>query len=247
MKTHEHKAQACQGYSLLEMAVVLVITGLLLGGSLHVAAGHIEKQRRQNTRAQLALAHEALLGFAMAHGRLPCPASLTSHGEESPSGGGPCTHAHDGWLPAATLGLSGLDSDGYLPTPWPGNRSRLRYAVTTAQTSSATTTDGIRQTGISAFAPNLSVCTTATGISNSSCGSAPALTNTAVAIVWSEGSNAGQAASGLDENTNRAAGRIFISHPPTGTGAPLGAFDDQLDWLSMHILYSRMIAAGRLP
>lgn len=246
MNTRKCSQRSSQGFSLLEMAIVLVLAGLLLGGGLNLATGRIEQQRRQDTRARLALAQEALLGFAMMHGRLPCPASPNSTGEESPVGGGVCTHPHDGLLPAATLGLSGLDSAGYLPSAWPGANSRLRYAVTTSQSSSATTTDGIRQTGIAAFTPNLSICTTAIGIS-STCGSAPALTNTAVAVVWSEGGNAGQPASGLDENTNRAASRIFISHPPTGAGTPTGAFDDQLDWLSMHILYGRLIAAGRLP
>lgn len=235
------------------MAIVLLVIGLLLGSGLSLLGAQIELQRTRTTQKTLEDARESLIGFAMANGRLPCPASPVSQGIESPEGGGVCTHPYNGLLPAATLGLPGVDSQGYLPDAWGLPANRIRYAVTTAHGSSATTTDGIRNTGMATFAPNLSVCTSASGMTSSSCGSATALTNTAVAVIHSLGKNAasgasgGSGGSGLDEATNLANTRFFISHAPSASGAANGEFDDILTWLASNVLYSRLVQAGRLP
>jgi prepilin-type N-terminal cleavage/methylation domain-containing protein len=251
MRAHRYPHQHDQhGFSLVEMAMVLLIVGLLLGGGLSLLNVQVELQRTRATQKTLEEARESLIGFAMAHGRLPCPASPTSSGIESPEGGGVCTHPYNGFLPAATLGLPGVDSQGYLSDAWGLSANRIRYAVTTAHGSSATTTDGIRTTTMAIFSPNLSVCSSATGMTSSSCGSAPALTNTAVAVIYSLGKNAAHtsgAGSAADEAANQANSRFFVSHPPSASGAPNGEFDDILTWLSSNVLYSRLVQAGRLP
>lgn len=89
------------GFSLLEMAVVLVILGLVLGGLLGPLSASVEQKALADTDASLALAREALLGFAMVNGRLPCPdADTDDDGDED------CPAAGEGELPWRTLGLT---------------------------------------------------------------------------------------------------------------------------------------------
>ena len=61
------------GFSLVEMAVVLVIVGLLLGSLMMPLSAQMENQRRETTAAGVAEVGEALLGFAAVYRRLPCP------------------------------------------------------------------------------------------------------------------------------------------------------------------------------
>src|SRR5439155_26923307 len=78
-------------------------------------------------RRQLDDARDALLGFAAAHGRLPCPATTATDDESFVAGGdaanGECA-GFAGWLPAASLGLAG--GAGTVLDPWD---QRVRYAV----------------------------------------------------------------------------------------------------------------------
>ena len=96
-------------FTLIEMAVVIAVIALVLGSIVVPLATQVEERRFSETRRLLEDAREALIGFAVAHGRLPCPASSGSSGVESPEGGGTCTNRYDGFLPASTLGLSPVD------------------------------------------------------------------------------------------------------------------------------------------
>ncbi len=91
-------------------------------------------RRHEETRRILDEAREALLGFAAAHGRLPCPASAGSRGMESFAAGGDalngnCSNFHGGFLPAASLGLPPLDPEGFARDGWGTHANRIRYAV----------------------------------------------------------------------------------------------------------------------
>jgi len=83
MKDHETQ----RGFSLVEMAVVMLILGLLLGGLFTSIGQSTDNKRRTDTLNQLALVEEALYGFAQAYGRLPCPSTVASAGVEAPLGG----------------------------------------------------------------------------------------------------------------------------------------------------------------
>src|SRR5688500_10078736 len=113
-------------FTLVEMAVVLAIIGLLLGSLMYTLSAQTEQRARGETQRTLEQAREAILGYAVANGRLPCPASAASMGVESPAGGGDCTNYYDGFLPAVTLGFQPVDSQGFALDAW---NNRIRYAV----------------------------------------------------------------------------------------------------------------------
>jgi prepilin-type N-terminal cleavage/methylation domain-containing protein len=234
------------GFTLIEMAIVLAIMALALGSGLTILTVQLDQRRIEDTNALLSMANEALIGFALANGRLPCPASPTSNGVESPAGGA-CTNALNGFLPGATLGLSGVDANGYLTDAWKLTQNRIRYAVTTANANAATTADGIKGLTISGFSPDLYLCASATGITATTCGTATTLSNNAVAVLYSLGKNAATDGTGADEAANMNNDSVFVSHIQATADEAGGEFDDQLTWLSRYTLFNRMVQAGKLP
>lgn len=243
------KSRTHNGFTLVEMAIVLALIGLILGATLTILSAQQEQRNFEDTKNTLEAARDALIGFAIVNGRLPCPASSASNGVEDPVGGTTCTHPYDGFLPAATLGLTHVDDHGYLQDAWHIAANRIHYAVTTANSRAATTTDGIKATGISSFTPDLYVCDSASGTTGSNCGSATTLTSQAVAIVYSLGANAPNGGTGADEAANLNPDQVFVSHSVAyAKDAPTnGEFDDQLVWLSEYTLLNRMVQAGKLP
>lgn len=247
-----------RGFSLIELAIVLVIVALLSGGLMMTLSAQQEGMAISETQRRLQEAQEALLGYVAANGRLPCPASPGTTGNESPPGGGLCTHPRTGFLPAITLGLTPTDPNGYLLDGW---NNPIRYAVTTYSHATFcpngcfTTVNGIRNVwngsaGLLLLEPDLKVCSTATNIQNpgpltASCAPGAELATNAVTIVFSRGQNGSTAPVSIDEQANGDDDRLFISHPPSPAGA--NTFDDLVTWISPNILYSRLIAAGRLP
>lgn len=157
------------GFSLIELAVTLTIIALILVTLVPSVRTTIESRRVTDTRQLVENAKEALYAFAMINGRLPCPATATSAGEEvfaagstgtppaTPIAGTPygqCAQ-FDGFLPARTLGLGPVVENGLQLDAWATPSSQIRYAVAsdtpTAYTSVVgasyyvlTTKDGVR-------------------------------------------------------------------------------------------------------
>ena len=104
-----------RGFTLLELMLVLFIVAILATSLTMPLAAQVSLRRIEDTRRQLDEARDALLGFAVANGRLPCPATDGSRGMESFAPGsdardGLCADFFGGFLPSATLGLSPLDA-----------------------------------------------------------------------------------------------------------------------------------------
>ena len=207
------------GFTLVEIAIAVFIIVLLLGSILVPLTTQVENRNTDATQRILDQAREALIGYAAATGRFPCPASNTSNGLElffSPGGSaanGIChtsvtgtagTNVYIGFLPAATLSFTPADANGFAVDAWGLTQNRIRYAVSyqtvngvarpfTTQTNPPTNTLGMRAAGMSNImgAGLLNICNTSTASTPTACASAAAtLTSNAIAVIWSLGANA---------------------------------------------------------
>jgi prepilin-type N-terminal cleavage/methylation domain-containing protein len=219
-----------RGFTLLEMAVVLVIVGLLLGGLLNSLGALQAQQREQQTRHDLEEIREALITFAVVNRRLPCPAAPATADtvvgaglERAPTAAG-CTGGASGVLPWATLGLPQTDAWG----------RRYTYRVTPAFSRSL---------------PAITLTTIGDNTVNNRAG--VAIAPQVAAVIVSHGANARgsrgksgvQAAVGTDpsEIENANGNTVFVDDTPTQN------FDDLVTWVPPSILMSRMLQAGALP
>lgn len=227
------------GFSILEMAIVMVIVATLLGGLLVSISTTQELNNRIDAEDTLEEIREALYGFAQANGRLPCPATAASAGVEAPVGGGVCAQRF-GFVPWSTLGLSGsLNTDNLLMDSW---LNPYRYSVTNQNVSAFTTAGAMSLVGMAALTPDLQICDAA------GCGTV--LFDSAPAVILSMGADWATFVS-ADEVENaeatvagyRQANDIeFVT-----TGYIEDTFDDIVTWISPSVLYTKMIAAGQLP
>lgn len=239
---------------MLELAIVLVIIALALGGMLTPLGSLLGSRQRAEAGIELERIKEALVGFAMIHGYLPCPTTTADpddamYGlEDAACGSDPGT---EGYIPWRTLGVSEVD-------PWgiPRNATTdpftgyWRYRVDRNFGNS-----GESFTMKTALAENLSVV-------NSGGKLLTAPTETPVAIIYSTGANLtqdGENASfegapcgntgGYDagRGTSCPDGEpLYQGGDVSGAGAT-AAFDDIVVWLSRPRLFNRMVTAGRLP
>ena len=261
-----------KGFSLLELAIGLVIVATLLSALLVPLATQMDQRRVSDTQELLEQARDALIGFAIAQGRLPCPAAAPSSVAATEKGRevfkdqnlGEC-RVFNGWLPAVTLGLVPIDSDGYQPDAFGGAQNRIRYAVARAvATSDPTSTlkNHFLLTSVlgmnkalsdlkTASTPNavlggtnfLSICST----NSPSCTDETKLANgSAVAVIYSVGRNGAGILrpQSADENANLDDDSLFVSRVQSEqSGNP---FDDLVLWVSVNSLINRLAMAGKL-
>jgi prepilin-type N-terminal cleavage/methylation domain-containing protein len=245
-----------RGFSLVELAVVLAIVSLLIGGAIMTLSAQLEQRNNTETLRRLDAAADAVIAFAIVNGRLPCPAAPGSTGDESPAGGGTCTNWYNGFLPAKSIGFQPTDAAGYAVDAW---SNRIRYAVAqsvtgctgTATNPHFTSRANLKANGVSCRPSDIDICLSAAGASATSCNSSAnrAVTSDTVAfIVFSTGKNGSNAgAYGADELANVDGNPVFVSRTPSDPGSPAGAFDDLMVWVPAGVLYSKLIAAGVLP
>ena len=117
------------GFTLVEVAIVLMIVAILLGYTVALFPRQQELKQYQAVEREMDRVLETIIGFAQVNGRLPCPAIPNSAGVEDGGGGGPCNN-YGGFVPVNTLGISGrLNADSLLLDPW-GNP--YRYYVSSS-------------------------------------------------------------------------------------------------------------------
>lgn len=247
MKTQSHRKH--DGFSLVEIAIVLTIVALLLGGLLPTISSQMEQARRSETRKQMDEIRSSLLGFAVANGRLPCPDTDNDGNENiatpTTADNTPVTgqstkryscSAGSGNLPHNQTGSSALDSFGsafvYSVTPVFGEKNEIWSGLGGTGSLLSTTYFTLSSTG------NLHICSSTTN-ATTPCPT-PRLTDTAAAIVLSRGPNWVLTPS-TEETENTDSDGDFISHETSPS------FDDLALWLSPNTLFDRMVAAGKLP
>nr|VFJ87368.1 MAG: prepilin-type N-terminal cleavage/methylation domain-containing protein [Candidatus Kentron sp. LFY]VFJ87645.1 MAG: prepilin-type N-terminal cleavage/methylation domain-containing protein [Candidatus Kentron sp. LFY] len=228
-----------RGFTLIEMAVVIAIISLLLGGLLIPLGAQIESRRIRDTERQLGIIKGALIGFAITslNGRLPCP-DIDGDGVEDRAisqSATSCTQL-EGELPWVTLGLARTDAWGrpfrYAPdaayadpagiSSSPDTRSGLIVQDRTGSflTDTTTSPSGLRFNGPAAI---LFSCGR-DGIPNQKNDNDNAL-NT----------NANCMNSGVSDG-------VYTADIPRE-----GVFDDIVIWLSRNTLLNRLVAAGVWP
>ena len=207
-----------QGFTLTELAIVTMIVSLLLASLMYTMSAQTDQRNMDDTRRRLEQAKDLVLAFALANGRLPCPAryvNLTDNslGLESfctASTGtcvntetttvqshGNCSNYYDGYLPAATIGFQPVDGKNFGTDVW---SNRIRYVVTKtapacapANTLVFTSSANLKTYGLTCQPPDLLVCRSASGpITASSCITAAnqaAAAGLITAILFSTGKN----------------------------------------------------------
>ncbi len=228
-------------FTLVELTIVLLIVALLIGGMLVPLSAQRDLVQFSETQRQLAEIKEALHGFAVANGRLPRPATSLADGAENPAlcvDDAACT----GYLPWATLGVKKTDA-------W---NKMIRYSVTPAYANApfTLTTVGSKKVQTRDSAGSASYLIGVAGACSLASPCAPAVIHSAGKNNWGVSENGDvlpdESADNADEDANAVATTVFFARDPS-TVATGGSFDDIVSWLSPNLLYSRMIAAGRLP
>jgi prepilin-type N-terminal cleavage/methylation domain-containing protein len=237
-----------RGFTLIELAIVLVIVTILIGGLAVPLSAQIQARRIGETKKTLEEAREAIFGYAMTHPTgaagnlyLPCP-DRDGDGHEDRSGT-ECM-VFEGLLPWIDLGTAPQDAWG----------NRLRYAVIKdlAANDPVDTAKGISvvpPTNSLVSPSPLVICTTHTCTTAS-----PDVANGVAFVLISHGPSGWGARSvngttlagpsGPDETENLDSDQIYVSRTPTQSSAASGEFDDLLTWTAFSQLVAKVCPTG---
>lgn len=127
-----------QGFTLVELAVVLVIGAVIALAGFKWLDSFIIGGRSVVAKAQANAAQQWLVSFALTNNRLPCP-DLTGDGFESDCKNDKAVNL--GWLPVVTLGMSDRSSSSELGT-------RPIYAVYRNANGDLANPDQVAKTGM---------------------------------------------------------------------------------------------------
>lgn len=226
------------GFTIVEIAIVLLVVGLMIGGLVAPLSSQLEQRRVGETVRAMDEAKEALIGFALRNGYLPCPAISAADGREDRNGS--ACNKRFGYLPWAALGVGRLDGWGRV----------LAYSVTPAFADSA---------AFFTLSTKRDITIATRGVDGEL---APSTNNDDIpAAILSFGRNGyggtsdqntrilDAGSNNVDEKTNLQSGGVALVSRPASTDprAAGGEFDDIVVWISPNILYNRMVAAQKLP
>ncbi len=256
MKTYN---KLISGFTLIELAVVLVIVGILLGSTLSSLSSRIEYTRKNETAVELEEIKQAMMAYAFINGNLPCPdcsdnaggcaaaaaADIADGVADYDAANNRCyVNESLGNLPWVTLGMGRSDAWG----------TRYRYSVQNvyADTNAAFS---LGSAAGSAIIQEPDFAADATGAVTR------ILANNIVAVLLSHGPNgfdgtdennvarAVVPAANIDELENTDNDQFYYTRPETAVGTTIagGEFDDVVIWISEFELKAKMVEAGKLP
>jgi prepilin-type N-terminal cleavage/methylation domain-containing protein len=224
---HSNKKQSKKhfGFTLLEMSMVMVIFGLMMGGLMVPIAGQMKVKKIKDTQRQLELIKESLYGFMLGNTRLPCPANSAGNEDRT---GNRCRN-YRGNIPWADLGLDNQDA-------W---LTDFIYMVDPDFTDTNVVTPPKEfnlcgEGNIQIFSSYGKANTTAA--KNGGDGN---VAKKIPVIIFSSGENGDNRKNNLDEKENYADNnRRFVSHD-LETG-----YDDLITWIPTTILKNRAAKSG---
>lgn len=233
------------GFSLTELAIVLFISALLVGGMLMPLSAQMDLRNSGETKRQLDEIKETLLGFAAVNGRLPCPDTDT----DPTTAGYGIEEAHcsadaasEGFLPWKTLGVREFDAWGASwQNPALPRKGHWRYRIERKYADAAALRLRILLPGVSSCNSTDPFPDDCLKIKNAAGIPLNADTERPVAIVFSVGASNQADGENASFEANKAGNPTYQANERTAS------FDDMMIWISRSALASRMIAAGRLP
>lgn len=130
-----------KGFTLVEMAVALVVIGFLIAGGMNLMGASSDVSRYKKTQSLLEEAKEAVEGYYSINLKLPCPdTNFPPDGVSDLQANGVCVGAR-GFLPFVTLGVGGEGDAWGQPFKYmvQVDTSRGAYIKPDSSTSPATT------------------------------------------------------------------------------------------------------------
>lgn len=237
-----------KGFTLVELTIVLVIVGLLIGGLSTALVVQQDNAAIRETRQNLATLNDALIGFSVANGRLPRPAASGTNGLEKAS----CASEADctGFVPWQSLGINKTDSWNRLIrySVTPAFASATPFTLTTAATKKLQSRDTAGT--LIYLVGSAAACDATTNL----CSPAVVFSSGKQNHAWLEDGTeiTDSSVTNIDEETNAnpladANNNLTFISRTFSSGGTGGEFDDIVSWIPITVLYNRMIAAGKLP
>ncbi len=222
-----------KGFTLIEVAIVLLIITLALGSLLGPVSTQLKEAKIKETEAQLQEIKQAILAFAIVNNRLPCPDTSTPrNGLENNCAVPTATGA----VPSVALGLTRrIDSWG----------SEIIYSVTANFADALPAGAG---TGCATANQNVSfeICSQGNLFVFLESALATPVANNLPVVLVSIGQRKSAADTSAEENENNDGDENFVEREYGNPGDNI-PFNDIVVWLSASELVSTMVKAGRLP
>lgn len=243
------------GFTLVEMALVLLILGILSRAAVVPLIAAQSQRQTQSTAYQLEKIRESIIAYVVAYGALPCPLVdanrlngfqssleyLRAFPAQEPS---ECVHEQGG-VPSQLLGLAGaIDDNGALIDAW--NQPYL-YAVSLANHTERgdlsradwTHSGEAALVGVPNLSADIVICM---DMRASDCRGKDVRANQVAFVVLSYGrDNSGSGA----QKENRDDDQVFLLQAESQLES--NRFDDQLVWVTAADIMYWMLRMGWLP
>lgn len=262
-----YRKRHAAGFSLVEMAVVILIAGIMMGAGLSLLSVKQEAAKWDTSRKNQEAIKQALINYLGKNKRLPCPATAASGGAAAPPP--PCP-SYSGIVPYYELGLTRtavLDgwenyityfvSNNPITTPPPSGSTAWMYSYHATDNTSPNTTNASSAFWASNSTGGIKVTDGTATIAD------PSNATGAAVVLISHGKNglgAVNVKGGTNDSTSAGTDEVINATPDSTNGAAItvvkrdttdsttggGAFDDIVMILSANDLTWLLIANGTL-